>query len=340
MQALLELLGVGVAELDERGVVGFANPVFSALAGGGRGAEADRLRERLATEGMKVASGQGIVEWVDEATGLAVRLSPGGRGEDGAPLVLGLLCREAMDPEALEKCRAGLRDRAGLITPQLAGAAAAGQMPPEVARAVMVEHEIRGLEHILDGLVPVSGGEPEGGLRLLRAVESMVWLLRTERDRAGGSTAGGIEAVELLRELSETWAPLAKRKGLRWSCQCRLPKTERIPGEPAVLRMVLGNLIDNAIRSTPSGDVQVMVRVTGSGVLLQVADTGPGFPSRDRELLFEWFERGAAGRGEAGWGVGLSLCRELVGGLGGAIRLSARPGGGSRVRVFLPDPER
>ncbi len=118
---------------------------------------------------------------------------------------------------------------------------------------------------------------------------------------------------------------------------------------------VLENLVDNALKFSPAGG-RVVVRamaeeaVTGrpggpgaeSGgpgrVLLEVADTGPGVADADKARIFTRFWR-AAGRGSAGVGLGLAICREIVAAHGGAIWVTDDPGGGSVFHVALPRTE-
>ncbi|MFI8457868.1 ATP-binding protein [Kitasatospora sp. NPDC085464] len=103
---------------------------------------------------------------------------------------------------------------------------------------------------------------------------------------------------------------------------------------------VLGNLVDNAVDAlTPSGGgrVEVSLAASGSTLLLQVADSGPGVPEELREQVFEegWTSKDAPAHRPRG--LGLAMVRRLVERTGGRIVLDAGPMGGARFTVELPE---
>jgi two-component system, OmpR family, sensor histidine kinase KdpD len=100
------------------------------------------------------------------------------------------------------------------------------------------------------------------------------------------------------------------------------------------------NLLENAAKYTPAGGpIDVAARVRGERIELDVADRGPGVPPGQEERIFEKFVRGAAGR-DAGFGLGLAICRAIAQAHGGTIVALNRPGGGAVLRVSLPrEPE-
>ncbi|MEW5787449.1 MAG: ATP-binding protein [Pseudomonadota bacterium] len=109
-----------------------------------------------------------------------------------------------------------------------------------------------------------------------------------------------------------------------------------LPGQPRNLRVMLDNLIDNALRYIPAGGrVDVDVLRDGGTAVLMVSDDGPGIPEADRERVFERFQR-LAGADIPGSGLGLSIVRQVAFIHGGSVRLDNRPGGGLRVMVRLP----
>jgi len=107
-------------------------------------------------------------------------------------------------------------------------------------------------------------------------------------------------------------------------------------GQAESLRMMLGNLVDNALRYTPGGG-RVDVELRGEGVMarLSVSDNGPGIAAAERERVFERFQR-LAGADIPGSGLGLAIVRQVVGLHGGQITLDDAPGGGLKVAVTLP----
>lgn len=118
------------------------------------------------------------------------------------------------------------------------------------------------------------------------------------------------------------------------SVQVSPPRLQAV-ADPARLRQVVVNLLDNAIRHTPArGRVSVFASRAGSaGLRLEVCDDGPGIPPAERERVFERFTRGATSDG--GTGLGLAIARWAVELHGGTIEVMDI-GVGCRIRVTIP----
>jgi signal transduction histidine kinase len=140
---------------------------------------------------------------------------------------------------------------------------------------------------------------------------------------------------ELVGETIESMRSQAAAKGV--AMRARVPRgLAAAEANPEKLQRVLFNLIQNAIRHTPAdGSVTVAAEPVGESVEIEVADTGSGIPTRDRERVFEPFFRGDASRGSGGSGLGLSICRAIIEVHGGRIWLDEQSGG-TRVRFTLP----
>jgi signal transduction histidine kinase len=109
-----------------------------------------------------------------------------------------------------------------------------------------------------------------------------------------------------------------------------------VRGERDALRVLVRNLVDNAVRHTPAGGrVQVRVRPVPSAVLLEVIDSGPGIPAADRERAFDRFYRRASAP-EGGSGLGLAIVRAIAERHGARVSLGDAAGGGLHVTVSLP----
>ncbi len=110
-----------------------------------------------------------------------------------------------------------------------------------------------------------------------------------------------------------------------------------IRGDEALLRHLLMNLLENAVRHTPShGVVHVGLRVCATRVEIAIEDSGPGIPNADRERIFERFVRlGPAGSAEGG-GLGLPIARWIAEQHGGTLHLDAHGETSSRFIVILP----
>jgi len=104
--------------------------------------------------------------------------------------------------------------------------------------------------------------------------------------------------------------------------------------DPARLRQVVVNLVENAIRHSPTGGrVSVLASSGDSGLRIEVADEGPGIPAAERERVFERFTRGATSAG--GTGLGLAIARWAVELHGGTIEVMDG-GTGCRIGVTIP----
>ena len=140
-------------------------------------------------------------------------------------------------------------------------------------------------------------------------------------------------AKEILADL----LPDALERGVDLGFQLVEPITVR--AEPVLVATMLRNLLDNALRVTPSGGtIDIGVYQQDGWAVLQLEDTGPGIAPSDLDRIFEPFFRGANPEGE-GSGLGLSIVKRVVQRLGGTIVLMNITGPGSsglRVTVQLP----
>jgi PAS domain S-box-containing protein len=104
------------------------------------------------------------------------------------------------------------------------------------------------------------------------------------------------------------------------------------------LKMVIKNLVRNAIKYTDHGGVTVSARATGGGVEIAVRDTGIGIPPEARSVIFEAFRQAAASdeKHYGGVGLGLYIAHRVVTAMGGTIAVESEVGKGSCFRVWLP----
>jgi len=115
-----------------------------------------------------------------------------------------------------------------------------------------------------------------------------------------------VDLRRIVEGVVELYAPLADEKDVSLTC---LPSNPAIvPCNPSLVSQALANLIDNAIKYTPSGGrVTISIAQTPAGIALTVADTGPGIAPQDRPRVLERFVRLEASRHSPGTGLGLSL---------------------------------
>jgi signal transduction histidine kinase len=102
--------------------------------------------------------------------------------------------------------------------------------------------------------------------------------------------------------------------------------------DPGKVAQILRILLDNALRFAPRRS-EISITVSRSG--LTVVDQGPGVTAQERELIFERFKRGVATGGEAGFGLGLAIGRELARRMAGDLTL-ADASAGATFRLSLP----
>lgn len=110
-------------------------------------------------------------------------------------------------------------------------------------------------------------------------------------------------------------------------------------GDEEGVRTILNNLVDNAIKYTPTqGRVAVRCTLQSDAVMLEVQDTGIGIAAKDQARVFERFYRvdKARSRELGGTGLGLSIVKHLSQALGGSVGLESHIGSGSTFRVMLP----
>jgi signal transduction histidine kinase len=107
-------------------------------------------------------------------------------------------------------------------------------------------------------------------------------------------------------------------------------------GDPGSVARILRILLDNAVRMTPTGG-EITVELSGRPMpTLSVRDQGPGVRPEERELIFERFQRGRDTGGQAGFGLGLAIGRELAARMGGELVLDEPDGRGAKFTLRLP----
>ncbi len=147
-----------------------------------------------------------------------------------------------------------------------------------------------------------------------------------------------LRAALVFEELQARVSEPLDRKGVRLGCVIG-DDAQTLRVNHHLLNLVLGNLVDNAIKFTDSGgDVTVSFSRDNGEVVLQVRDTGCGIPPEDVDRVFERFyqvERGRSGR-ERGTGLGLSIVRHAIGALRGSVKLESALGVGTTVTVRIP----
>ena len=203
-----------------------------------------------------------------------------------------------------------------------------GVLPPTPENLRVIGEEVERLGRLL------------GQLRSLHELESEDLSVQHER----------LDLAEVAAGAVERHGPTFAAKGVHLDADLA---TAAVLGDPDRLLQVVGNLLDNALKSTPAdGHVRVAVEKTegaartgsggalagpaGASVQLTVTDDGPGVDPTDLPFIFDRFYRAPDARGPPGAGLGLAICRALVEAQGGTIAADQAPGGGARFTVLLP----
>jgi heavy metal sensor kinase len=191
-----------------------------------------------------------------------------------------------------------------------------GRPPAELhAALVNIHHEARRLKRIVDDLFLLARGS--AGEQLLAPTSLYLGDLARECLQAARSLAA------------------SKHIALRYEGHEELPYT----GDEALLRRLVMNLLDNAIKYTPPGGaVALRAWSEDTHYAIEVQDSGPGIPEEARHRLFDRFYRARVERGESdtGAGLGLAISRWIAESHGGTIALQNSNSTGSTFRVVLP----
>jgi len=183
-----------------------------------------------------------------------------------------------------------------------------------------VAHDLRSplnrLRNRLEGLLralPANGseaGETEAAVgeidRLIATFNSLLLIAEAEAGLER-SAMSRVILTAIARDVCELYAPVAEESGIALELAPVRDAVE-IDGNPNLLSQALANLVDNAIKYTPSGGtVVISANCASESAVLSVADTGPGIPAEDRARAVERFVRLEASRNSPGSGLGLSL---------------------------------
>ena len=172
--------------------------------------------------------------------------------------------------------------------------------------------------------------------RLTHLVESLLTMSRADAGQIQLQHTS-VEILKLAKESEALLEVLAEEKN----------QTITVSGDPAltvwadrlILRQALINLIDNAVKYSPTGgDIEVRVKAINNDVLIEVQDSGPGISAEHADKVFQRFYRvdKARTRAEGGTGLGLSIVEWAVSAHGGSVELSRAPGPGCTFTIRLP----
>ena len=224
----------------------------------------------------------------------------------------------------------------------------------EEARRAFVataSHELRTPLTSLDGMLELLDDDLRSGETDLEESHALLARARAQSRRLGRLAADLLDLSRLDAEIELRSEPIE----LGELCRAVLAEFELASGEqgisstleageqsvwalgdPGSVARIVRILLDNAMRVSPTGsEVKVSIE-SGSPVLLSVCDQGPGVPPGDRAIIFQRFQRGRTTAGEAGFGLGLAIGRELAERMGGELLLDPAYGPGAKFTLRLP----
>jgi PAS domain S-box-containing protein len=197
---------------------------------------------------------------------------------------------------------------------------------------------------ILQGLAGPLNAEQTKQLGMVRSSARHLLQLINEVLDLSKIEAGQLELAtvpfdmrQLIDHVIRTITPQAESKGVLLASQCA-PEVGQMLGDRRRVEQILLNLLGNAVKFTPQGEVRVVCQVADGSLVTQVIDTGIGIAAADMAHLFQPFQQleTSLARRHEGTGLGLSICKRLVELMGGHIWVESAPGLGSTFTFTLP----
>lgn len=164
--------------------------------------------------------------------------------------------------------------------------------------------------------------------RLIRLVNDLLLLARAD---AGRNLAK--DSVDLSSLLEET-SRQARQLDSQRTINLEAPDKLQVRGDRDAVKQVMLIVLDNALKHS-MGDVNIRAQKLGTQVEICVQDFGEGIPPEKLEHIFERFYRGGDSNSISGFGLGLSIAKTLVDGMGGEIKMESELGKGSAVKMYF-----
>ncbi len=148
-------------------------------------------------------------------------------------------------------------------------------------------------------------------------------------------TATQFNTTDFFQSLLDTFRPIADEKGLQIDISCQLEKLPTLYTDEHYLRLILVNILGNAVKYTEQGGISLRA-VYDEQLSIEIKDSGIGIPSEDLENIFTAFRRAENTRGIGGIGLGLSIVWEVIQAMQGKIEIHSQVGEGTSVKIALP----
>lgn len=171
----------------------------------------------------------------------------------------------------------------------------------------------------------------QSGTRMQKLVENLLELSRAENSK---STPSQADLATVLKDVKCELQDKADKKSISLSIQSEANLKVAMSDDD--LRIVVSNILDNAISYSHNGNIELTVESTGNNVILFVKDNGVGIAAEDLSKIFDRFWRADKSRQDgSGHGIGLALVKELVESHGGTIAVQSESGKGTNFTITL-----
>ena len=172
--------------------------------------------------------------------------------------------------------------------------------------------------------------------RLNETLTSILDLSKIESQKLDLKSSS-IDLVTMLQECKYAFSDAVNKKSLKFSVSFEHNKVF-INSDSNIVYKVLCNIIDNSVKYTKEGEINVTLSETSENAIIKVTDTGIGIAEENLNQIFEPFRQGSEGlnRKFEGMGIGLTITRKYVELLGGKLNIESEHGSGTNIEIVLP----
>jgi signal transduction histidine kinase len=264
-----------------------------------------------------------VVAMSETAAGVLGEAEPGQRLDDelvaGHPDLLVLFLESAPELPAYQELRSGFT------------AAVSHELRTPLARLLVLLESADLPDSDVGELLEQAKREVEQAGEL---IDDVIFLGELETGREVVAL-GRTRAQPIVEEVAASFADRADHA--ETALEIRADGSVELPLRPRMLRVVVENLLANAIRyAGPGSTCVVEISATADGPLLTVSDDGKGVDAGDLPRLFERFYRGDQARTSRGTGLGLAIVKHVVTSAGGQVEATSQPGRGLEIRARFP----
>jgi signal transduction histidine kinase/CheY-like chemotaxis protein len=214
-----------------------------------------------------------------------------------------------------------------------------------------IGHDLRSPLQAIENSVSLMGSSSNSSERLrhakvikgsantvARLVDDILTVVRHQKPKVKNSST---PITDWLNEFETVYKPKVIAKGLTWVKEFDESQAAEVMIDPERLRQCIGNLVDNSVRYTDTGFIEMKVRLLPTddalkrNLIISVTDSGIGIAEKDQKRIFKPFERAAREKDLKGMGLGLSIVETIVESFNGKVSMESERGRGSKFTVSL-----